>query len=416
MNRTIISLFLLIFLLVQAKAQESTHISESIPNPTNPDTEEDIDSVEKDMSDVWNLFKSNPIKRVNRDSILQHKKVHFAIIPGIGYSLQTGFSTFITGNGVFKTAKGTSTNQSSFYAFLSYTQYKQLILPLVFSIWTPRNKYHITSDNRFLKYPSLTYGTGEASLDAQPSALNFLYFKMHETIMRKVWSNVYVGIGYYFDRFWKIREVTNTRHRGTPAFIGLNLDQEALASGLVAKITYDSRPRLINPIKGLYASLLLRDNTPLLGGDSRWRTGLIEIRKFFTLPGKAKNVLALWSHNWFTLNGNPHYLMLPSTGWDDYFNTGRGYIQSRFRGSDMFYLEAELRYKILPSGLLGGVLFANLQYFTGNPKRSDHILVPAGGLGLRIKMNKKSATNLAIDYGFGINGSHGFFINLGESF
>jgi hypothetical protein len=42
--------------------------------------------------------------------------------------------------------------------------------------------------------------------------------------------------------------------------------------------------------------------------------------------------------------------------------------------------------------------------------------VPAGGIGLRIKVNKKSATNLAIDYGIGINGSRGFFVNLGESF
>ncbi len=79
-------------------------------------------------------------------------------------------------------------------------------------------------------------------------------------------------------------------------------------------------------------------------------------------------------------------------------------------------MEGEFRYRIVPSGILGGVVFGNLQYFTGNPMRSDQILVPAGGLGLRIKMNKKSATNLAIDYGFGINGSQGFFINLGESF
>ena len=31
-------------------------------------------------------------------------------------------------------------------------------------------------------------------------------------------------------------------------------------------------------------------------------------------------------------------------------------------------------------------------------------------------MNKFSNTNLAIDYGFGVNGSHGLFFNLGEVF
>lgn len=411
-------IFFCIFFLfsVQAYSQESMGLAEPIPLPAMVDAEEIPDSLEKDLSDVWNLFRSNPKYRVNKDSILQHKKLHFAIIPGFGYALQTGFAAFVAGNGVFKTAKGASTNQSSFYSLVSVTQYKQLILPFVMSIWTPKNRFHITSDNRFLKYPSLTFGIGEKSLDAPASAINFLYLKMHQTIMTKFLPNCYIGLGYYFDRFWKIREVERTLHRGTPAPFDMELDREALASGFVGKISYDSRPRLINPTRGLYASLLLRDNTPLMGGDSRWRTGLLEIRKFFTLPGRAKNVLAFWSHNWFTLNGNPHYLMLPSTGWDDFFNTGRGYIQGRFRGSDMFYLEGEFRYKILRSGLLGGVLFSNLQYFTGSPLRSDQIIVPAGGLGLRIKVNKTSGTNLAIDYGFGINGSRGLFINLGESF
>ena len=40
----------------------------------------------------------------------------------------------------------------------------------------------------------------------------------------------------------------------------------------------------------------------------------------------------------------------------------------------------------------------------------------AVGVGLRIKFNKFSNTNLCIDYGVGANGSHGFFGNLGEVF
>ena len=43
-------------------------------------------------------------------------------------------------------------------------------------------------------------------------------------------------------------------------------------------------------------------------------------------------------------------------------------------------------------------------------------IAPAGGLGLRVKLNKYSRTNIAIDYGWGRQGSHGFFVNLGEAF
>ena len=36
--------------------------------------------------------------------------------------------------------------------------------------------------------------------------------------------------------------------------------------------------------------------------------------------------------------------------------------------------------------------------------------------GIRIKLNKYSRTNIAIDYGFGLGGSQGLFVNLGEVF
>jgi len=44
------------------------------------------------------------------------------------------------------------------------------------------------------------------------------------------------------------------------------------------------------------------------------------------------------------------------------------------------------------------------------------VISPGYGAGLRIKLNKFSRTNVAIDYGFGAGGSRGFFVNLGEVF
>ena len=41
---------------------------------------------------------------------------------------------------------------------------------------------------------------------------------------------------------------------------------------------------------------------------------------------------------------------------------------------------------------------------------------PGVGAGLRLKFNKFSKTNICIDYAFGLNGSKGLFLNLGEVF
>jgi len=75
-------------------------------------------------------------------------------------------------------------------------------------------------------------------------------------------------------------------------------------------------------------------------------------------------------------------------------------------------LEAEYRFQLSRNGLLGGTVFANGQRLT----RRFGDFIPGYGAGVRIKVNKKSDTNLCIDYGFGINGSKGLFVNLGEVF
>ena len=45
--------------------------------------------------------------------------------------------------------------------------------------------------------------------------------------------------------------------------------------------------------------------------------------------------------------------MLPSTGWDDQSNLGRGYIQGRFRARELVYAEAEYRFGILRNDFIG---------------------------------------------------------------
>jgi hypothetical protein len=61
-------------------------------------------------------------------------------------------------------------------------------------------------------------------------------------------------------------------------------------------------------------------------------------------------------------------------------------------------------------------LFVNGQSFSAGPGTGLQAPQPGYGPGLRIKLNKVSKTNIAIDYGFGRQGSRGLFINVGEVF
>jgi hypothetical protein len=154
----------------------------------------------------------------------------------------------------------------------------------------------------------------------------------------------------------------------------------------------------------------------ILGSDQNWQSLLIDVRHYIKLPASSHNILCFWSYNNFTLSGTPPYLDMPSIGWDDYSNTGRGYAPGRYTGRNLIYLESEYRFSLTKSGLLGGVVFCNAESIPKNILYKIPSPIPGTGFGLRIKINKYSNTNLAIDYGFGIGGSHGLFFNLGEIF
>ena len=100
---------------------------------------------------------------------------------------------------------------------------------------------------------------------------------------------------------------------------------------------------------------------------------------------------------------------------DPYSRSGRGIEQNRFRGKRLIYFESEYRRDITEDGLLGLVVFANLNSASQPQNNSFIYWNPSGGAGLRIKFNKSSGTNIAIDYGFS-QGYSGVIVGLGEAF
>ena len=82
----------------------------------------------------------------------------------------------------------------------------------------------------------------------------------------------------------------------------------------------------------------------------------------------------------------------------------------------MVYGEAEYRYGITSNGLIGGVIFVNGQSFSAAPGTHFQAIQPGYGPGVRVKLNKVSKTNIAVDYGFGHEGSRGLFVKIGELF
>jgi hypothetical protein len=368
-----------------------------------------------DLVDVGRSFLKGQ-KSTRKDTVEQKSgKLHISALPVAGYTLQTGFAGVLSSNFAFYTSEQSQANLSSVLTSVTYSQYQQIILPIQANIWTQGNKYNIQTDWRYLRYPSLTYGLGGNTSSDSGYNIDYGYLRLHQAILRMVARDLYLGIGYDLDYFWNIREIDPPA--GKTDFQQYGLTKTATASGISLHFLYDDRRNPINPENGTYFNVTYRPNFTWLGSGNDWQSLLFDAREYLKIPGSTHNVLAFWSYDWFTVgNGNPPYLLLPSTGWDAYSNTGRGYIQGRYRSKNMLYLESEYRFGITSNGLLGGVVFANAQSFSEPSSGQYEYIIPGYGAGIRISLNKFSRTNLCVDYGWGIHGSGGFFVNLGEVF
>ena len=151
------------------------------------------------------------------------------------------------------------------------------------------------------------------------------------------------------------------------------------------------------------------------GSDKYWQEFWVAAQMYPHFPAKSNNVLAFWIYSWLTFGPGP-YLDLPSVGWDTYGRGARGYLQGRIRSSDQIYVESEYRFQLTRNGLLGGVVFLNATASADPESNTFGSMDPAGGLGIRIKFNKYSKANLALDRAWGKDDSGGWFMGMSEAF
>jgi len=368
-------------------------------------------SSQRDMIDIIKRIFDKNSSSSKRDI---SQKACFSIVPYGGYTLSTGFTVDVTGNVGFYTSSNHHENFSVITADVGYDSENQKTFLTRSEIWLPGNNYKVVSDLRWERYPTDTYGLGTFTTFATDNAIDFYYLRVYETLLRKLGNDYYAGIGYNLDNHYDITQQGNLN--GTVSdFTKYGQTTESTSSGINLDFLFDNRKNQLNPLGGSYLSIVYRQNLTALGSNTNWQELQLDARKYIRLSPTSNNVLAFWGMATFT-TGNVPYLDLPSTGGDMYNNSGRGYAVGRFRGRDMLYIESEYRFGITRNGLLGAVVFANAESFTEYPSNTFQKIAPAAGTGLRLKLNKYSNTNICIDYGVGVGGSHGFFVNLGELF
>jgi hypothetical protein len=264
-------------------------------------------------------------------------------------------------------------------------------------------------------YRQYTWGLGGKNDPDKNMLLDYNYLRLYHSLLKKISGSFFLGAGYSLDLHYNIRTDDDSVTAGEIPVYDYDLQKKTVSSGPVLNMMIDSRRNSINPAGGMYPAVDYRFNTTWLGSTQNWQSLFAEIRKYIPFEHKRQNILALWSYYWAITSGRAPYLDLPSIGWDNTSKSGRGFQQNQYRSKSLFYSEAEYRRDISRNGFWGFVLFANLHGVSEFETGKFSYWHPAAGFGLRVKFNKLSKTNVAIDAGFS-KGYGAVYLTLGEVF
>jgi len=399
-------------------AQGSTPAPSSAASQTPPDQQTDVFDVAR------RIFGKAPPDPASAPA-WDYRKLMVAILPTFGYKPSTGFTVGATSNLAKYFGDPQTTTISSAVIGLSFSAKKQTSFTLRFGASGKDNRWRLDGDNRFQWTSQDSYGLGTDTAPADVVNTKFTYIRIYDTAWYELRENVYAGAGFHYSSHQNVRPGAE----GDPAWEdsdyvsystenGFDLDGQS-STGVSLNLMLDTRDSPINAYRGWLASVTYRPFVrSVIGGDSAWQEASFDVRSYVSVTKDARQRLAMWVYGDLVGSGTAPYFDLPAIGMDTYGRSGRGYTEGRFRGERLMYGELEYRATLTRNGLLGLVAFVNTVTLA-NPKTDEKLFdsfAPAGGIGLRVLFNKRSRTNLCVDYAWGRQGSKGLYLGLQEAF
>ena len=340
-----------------------------------------------------------------------------SLLPSLGYNPNAGLSLGASvGLGGWLGDPAT-TRLSSAIVSATYSTEGQTSVQFKSNFVLPDNNWVLLGDWRYLNTNQPTYGFGPTSPDQSEYPMKFMLYRLHQVASRQVQETALsIGLGYYFDRYTDIRDTRAAQGEATPYSVySGGTPTHSQSSGVSMNLNLDTRDNQINAHRGVYWDLSLQYYRPWMGSDAAREAMWSDFRAYTRLPRGSRNVLAAWTYLWWTSGTSP-YLDLPAIGWDTYGRGGRGYVQGRMRGANQSYAEVEYRMRLSPDDLVGVVAFVNL---TGTTlAQGTRVGTPDLGFGggLRLKLNKRTNSNVAFDVGRGDDGETRVFVALNEAY
>lgn len=387
-----------------------------------------------DLLDLWHKIRNKPVDQ-KADNEPQGRMI--AAMPIIGRNPTSGLTFGVAGQVAFVAGDPRTTRISSAVTSLSFSTKSEILLNIRFDAYTNESAWLIEGDNRLYKSGEGVYGLGTQTPSSARIDADYSWLRFHETAYRRLQGAFYVGAGLLVDSHSHVKPSTIPAEEWNAGPYIAYSQQHGLptssqqSAGVSLNALFDRRVGEIDPRSGWMVQAWYRMSFKgLFSGDSNWQLGHLEARSYVPLgtrpqgaastPGggvPAKHRLAFWAFTDLS-SGTVPYFDLPTTVSDTYGRSARAYIMGRYRGEKLAYGEVEYRGMLTANGLLGLVVFANtttVSNLSGGEKLFDNY-APAAGAGLRALFNKRSRTNLCLDFAFGKDGAKGVYLAIQDAF
>lgn len=337
----------------------------------------------------------------------------FLPLPALGYAQETGIEIGAASLYSFYTdRKDTLMRTSRITGMVTFTTKKQSNFALKSDIWTPGNKFHVTSEIRYRNFPFNFYGIGNSTLELNEDPITQKLFKLNAGLEKKLGKNIYTGMSMAYESYRFEDKVTGGIYSNDPGIRDKDGGQVFFIG--ITQI-FDNRNTNTYTTKGSFLKFNYSYAPDFFGGDHFSGSLLkLDLRNFHALS--KKTTLGLNAHFQTISGDNTPFYLLPQLGSDEMM---RAYYAGRFRDQNLLALQGELRLRLNPRFGLVGFAAAGNVYSGGNFKLIQ--LKPSVGGGFRYFYDIERGLSVRMDYAIGEQNpgekrQKGLYLSLGESF
>lgn len=184
------------------------------------------------------------------------------------------------------------------------------------------------------------------------------------------------------------------------------LRSKTSALGLAGE--YDTRDSEYQPTRGLYGTAMWLQASEKLGGDFDYYRTEVTVNGYHRVG--EKGVIA-WRASVCAVGDEAPFYDLCAFGSQSDL---RGYVNGQYRDHAMYAVQAEYRRHLF--WRLGAAVFAGVgEVGPSFGRMTTDNLLPAAGLGLRIKASERYGVNARVDYAWGKD-SQALYVSVGEAF